>query len=271
MTELTEPPSGAHPFAFASLRLDSRVALVLGASRGIGLGIAQALAAAGADIALAARTAVDLEAAADALAREGSDARAFTFDATQTESVHELVHAVHRAYGRFDILVNSAGINVRVPAERVSEDDWDRIQAVNLRAMFFACQVAAAIMRPAGKGKIINVASISDVISIPNVAPYAISKAGVRQLTRSLAVELAPHRINVNAIAPGRFWTAMTNEVLSDPAGYEQAVGAIPWGRLGEASDLGGAAVLLASDAGDYITGQTIHLCGGQSLAPPSA
>jgi NAD(P)-dependent dehydrogenase (short-subunit alcohol dehydrogenase family) len=178
------------------------------------------------------------------------------------------VQGVREDYGRLDILVNSAGTNVRQPADRIGEDDWDRVHDVNVRAMFFACQVAARVMRQSGRGKIINIASTSDSVSFSNVASYAISKAAVRQLTRSLAVEWARDRINVNAIAPGRFWTAMTDAVLSDPERRAEVVGSIPWGREGAKADLGGAAVLLASDAGDYITGQVIHVCGGQSLAP---
>ena len=264
----TDTPSD---FSFLSLRLDGQVALVIGGSRGIGFGIGQALAAAGADVGLAARTTRDLETAAGTLGRDGTDARAFTVDVADVESIRTLVARVHEAYGRLDILVNSAGLNLRAPAERVSEDDWNRVQAVNLRGMFFACQAAASIMRPAGRGKIINIASTSDVVSIPGVTSYAISKAGVRQLTRSLAAEWAHDHINVNAIAPGRLRTAMTEELFADPKRRRKVIDTIPWGRAGHIGELGGAAVLLASDAGSYITGQVIHVCGGQSLAPSDA
>jgi NAD(P)-dependent dehydrogenase (short-subunit alcohol dehydrogenase family) len=137
----------------------------------------------------------------------------------------------------------------------------------NLKSMFFACQEAARVMRPQGKGKIINMGSLSFEIVVPRVALYAISKGGVRQLTRALGFEWAKDRINVNAIAPGRFWTEMTDAVFSKAELYDSAVSVIPWGRPGVPADLAGATVLLASDASDYITGQTIVVDGGWLVA----
>jgi NAD(P)-dependent dehydrogenase (short-subunit alcohol dehydrogenase family) len=135
--------------------------------------------------------------------------------------------------------------------------------AINLKGTFFACQEAGKIMREQGKGKIINVGSLSFEIVLPNIALYAISKGGLRQMTRALAIEWASARINVNAIAPGRFWTALTDAVFSKPELYDSAVSVIPWDRPGVPADLAGATVLLASDASDYITGQTIVIDGG--------
>jgi len=246
-----------------SLRLDGRVALVTGGSRGLGLGMALALAHAGADIALAARTKTELEQAAAMIQDLGRQSFILPTDVSDVSAVREMIGKTADRFGRLDILVNAAGINIRQPVDSFTETDWDRLMAVNLKGAFFACQEAAAKMRKQGKGKIINVGSVAFEIIVPNVALYAISKGGMRQMTRSLAVELARDNICVNAIAPGRFWTQMTDAIFSDASLYESAVSPIPLGRPGTASDLAGATVLLASDASDYITGQTIFVDGG--------
>lgn len=250
-------------FVMPSLRLDGRVALVTGGGRGLGLGMALALAHAGADIALAARTPHELEEAAALVQAVGRQALVLATDVSDTSAVRGMVNRAADHFGRLDILVNAAGINIRQPVDQFTEADWDRIMAINLKGAFFACQEAAKVMRRQGKGKIINVGSIAFEIIVPNVALYAISKGGMRQMTRSLAVEWARDNILVNAIAPGRFWTQMTDAVFSKPDLYESAVAPIPLGRPGVAADLAGATILLASDASDYITGQTIAVDGG--------
>jgi len=250
-----------------SLRLDGRAALVTGGSRGLGLGMALALAHAGADVALAARGTDELNAAAAMVEQIGRKALTITADVADIAAVREMVNQAADAFGRLDILVNAAGINIRQPADSFTEADWDRLIAINLKGAFFACQEAARRMRPQGKGKIINVGSVAFEIIVPNVALYAISKGGMRQMTRSLAVEWARDNICVNAIAPGRFWTKMTDAVFSDERLYESTVSVIPLGRPGEPSDLAGATLLLASDASDYITGQTIVIDGGWTVS----
>lgn len=252
-----------HEFEMPSLRLDGRVALVTGGSRGLGLGMALALAHAGADIALAARTIEQLEQAAELVRATGQQVLTLPTDVSDVIAVQLMVRRAAEHFGRLDILVNGAGINIRQPADTFTEADWDRLMAVNLKSVFFACQEAAKVMRRQGKGKIINLGSLSFEIVVPNIALYAISKGGLRQLTRALAVEWAADQINVNAIAPGRFWTAMTDVIFSNDELYESAVSVIPQRRPGIPADLAGATVLLASDASDYITGQTIVVDGG--------
>lgn len=250
-------------FEMPSLRLDGRVALVTGGGRGLGLGIALALAHSGADVALCARTTTDLENGAGLVRRRGGRAHPIAADLAKADEARRAVRETVEHYGRLDILVNGAGINIRRPADTFTEEDFDVLMTVNLKSAFFACQEAAIAMRRLGKGKIINLGSLAFEIALPNIALYAASKGGMRQMTRALALEWAKDRINVNAIAPGRFWTKLTDAVFSDPDLYESAVSVVPWGRPGIPSDLAGAAVLLASDAADYITGQTIVVDGG--------
>jgi len=251
-------------FVMPSLRLDGRVALVTGGSRGLGLGMALALAHAGADVALAARSVDQLQNAAKLVNDQtGRRAHIIPTDVADMDAVRAMVGEAHTHYGRLDILVNGAGINIRKNVDDFSEADWDELMSVNLKSVFFACQEAGRLMRAQGKGKIINLGSLSFEIVVPRVALYATSKGGMRQLTRALGVEWAKDNIQVNAIAPGRFWTVLTDAVFSVPDLYDSAVSVIPQGRPGVPADLAGATVLLASDASDYITGQTIVIDGG--------
>jgi NAD(P)-dependent dehydrogenase (short-subunit alcohol dehydrogenase family) len=250
-------------FQMPGFRLDNQVALVTGGSRGLGLGMALALAHAGADIALAARTEPELEVAAEMIRAVGREAFILPTDIGDVDKVQAMVRETNSRFGRLDILINAAAINFRRPTETFTVDDWDRLMAVNLKGAFFTCQEAVRVMKKQGKGKIINVGSIVFEIAIPNIMLYSISKGGIRQMTRSLAIEFAKDNINVNAIAPGRFWTKMTDAFFSVPELYDSAVSVIPMGRPGTPSDLAGATVFLASDASNYITGQTIVIDGG--------
>ena len=254
-------------FDLSAFRLDGRTALVIGGNRGIGLGIAQALHAAGARIALAARSVESLEQAAQALGSEGAEASAFPVDIRSVAAVQGLVRDVHGSFGRLDILVNSAGVNVRKPADEISEDEWNGLFEINVRGMFFACQAAARVMRAQGGGCILNVGSGSDLLTVSNIAPYAISKAGVRQLTRSLAAEWADRR------HPRQRGRAGARANRDDRGGVRRS-GQARRARQGDPTgparvvpaDLAGTAFLLVSDAGAYITGQTLSVDGGWNL-----
>lgn len=256
-------------FQMPSLRLEGRAALVTGGGRGLGLAMALALAHAGADVAVAARSEHELEQAAALIRAAGGQSLVLPTDVSDVAAVRRMVNGAAEHFGRLDILVNAAAINFRRSADSFTVEDYDQLMDINVKGAFFACQEAARVMRGQndgrGKGKIINVSSIAAEIVVPNVALYAVSKGGVRQMTRALAVELAQHNICVNAIAPGRFWTQMTDKVFSVPELYESAVSVIPMGRPGLPEEMAGATVLLASDASDYITGQTITIDGGWS------
>jgi NAD(P)-dependent dehydrogenase (short-subunit alcohol dehydrogenase family) len=258
-------------FKMPSFRLDGRAALVTGGGRGLGLAIAQALASAGADVAIASRTQSELEAAAGLIRKAGREVLIVPADVSNVESVRAMVNKTADHFNRLDILVNAAGINNRKPAVDFTEEEWDRLIGINLKGAFFACQEALRVMRRQTgrphKAKIINVGSIVYEVIVPNIALYSISKGGMRQMTRSLAVDFAKENICVNSIAPGRFWTKMTDSVFSNPELYDSAVSVIPMGRPGIPSELAGVTVFLASDASDYITGETITVDGGWTVS----
>jgi len=258
-------------FQMPSFRLDGRVALITGGGRGLGLAMAQALASAGAEIAISARTQSDLEVAAGLISKTGREALVVPADVSKVEDTRALVQKTVAHFNRLDILVNAAAINNRKAAVDFTEEDWDKLIGINLKGAFFVSQEALRVMRQQAnrphKAKIINVGSIVYEIVVPNIALYAISKGGLRQMTRSLAVDFAKDNICVNSIAPGRFWTMMTDSVFSNPDLYDSAVGVIPMGRPGMPSELAGTTVFLASDASDYITGETITVDGGWTVS----
>ncbi len=253
-------------FVMPSFRLDGRAALVTGGGRGLGVAMALALAHAGADVAIAARTEAELENTAELIRAIGRKALVLPGDVGDVEAVRAMVARTDAHFGRLDVLVNAAAVNLRRPADEITVEDWDRILSINLKGAYFAAQEAARIMRRIGRGKIINVSSIAAEIVVPNVSVYAITKGGMRQMTRAMAVEMARQNICVNAIAPGRFWTQMTDSIFSNPDLYDSAVSVIPMGRPGLPSELAGATVLLATEASDYITGQTITVDGGWTV-----
>ncbi len=245
-------------------RLTGRRALVTGGGRGLGRVIAQALAEAGADVAVAGRT-LDVceDAAREIAAATGRRTLALAADVTLIADVERLVREVEAGLGPIDILVNNAGVNIRGVVEELGEADWDTVIGTNLKAPFLCARAVGPGMCARGWGRVINLGSILSVIALPGRAPYASSKAGVLGLTRVLALEWAKQGVTVNAICPGPFATDMNRLLLTDPVKYQAFVEKIPLGRWGELHEIVGVAVFLASDASSFVTGSALFVDGG--------
>jgi 2-deoxy-D-gluconate 3-dehydrogenase len=245
-----------------SFSLAGKIALVTGASRGLGRGIAEGLAEAGADVAVVASSARIAE-TAEAISALGRRAFAVQADLGQPDAVQTIVGSTLAAFGRIDILVNCAGIIRRAPALDVTEADWDEVIAINQRAVFFLSQAVARDMVTRRRGKIINIASLLSFQGGITVPSYTASKSAVAGLTKALANEWAPLGLNVNGIAPGYMATELTEALQSNPERAASILARIPQGRWGTPDDLKGAAVFLASDASDYVQGQILAVDGG--------
>ncbi len=246
-----------------SFRLDGKVVLVTGASKGIGYGLAKALAGAGARVAVAARDSESLGRLADQIGREGGEAKAFALDLNDVSSLRPSVEAVASHFGSLDILVNNAGLGDNCPAEDVVEADWDRMMGVNLKGVFFAAQAAGRIMLAQGSGRIINMSSQAGSVGIRDHAVYCASKGGVDQLTRVLALEWGHRGVTVNAVAPTFIYTPGTAERLDRPDYLKSVLDRLPIGRVGTIDDVAGAVVYLASPAGAMVNGAVLMVDGG--------
>jgi len=246
--------------------LTDRVAMVTGASRGLGENFARALARAGADLVITSRTRESVEPLAEELRGLGRMVECITLDVRDHASIQAAMAEAIRKFTRVDILVNNAGCNIRKPAVDVTWDDWNEIVNTNLRGAFFVAQAAARQMIPQRYGRIINIGSVTCVAGYAGLAPYGASRGGIKQMTMSLAHDWGPHGITVNCLAPGWFKTHQNRALYDDPGWVEYLCERIPLGRPGEMSDLEGALLLFASDAGKYITGQTLLVDGGISV-----
>jgi len=247
-------------------RLDGQVALVTGASRGLGEAMALALAAAGADVALAGREAHTLEPVAAEVRALGRRALCLPLDVGNLDEIPPAVERVVSELGQIDILVNNAGCNVRKESIDYTPADWDTVLDTNLKGAFFLTQSVGRHMMTRRRGKILNISSMTSYLGLPTVPAYSASKAALQQLTKLLAVEWADFNIQVNAIAPGWIATKMTAPLQENPelrARYDWVISRTPAGRFGEPGELAGAAVFLCSPAADFITGQTIAVDGG--------
>ena len=243
-------------------QLEGKVALVTGASSGIGLAIAEALAGAGAKVVLVARRAAELAAAVKKI---GAAAAALPCDLAERRALFACAEKAPTFFGAPDIVVNAAGVNIRRPMLEISEQDWDATLRINLEAPFFLAQKLAPAMIARRWGRILNIASLQSVRAFGNSGPYGASKGGLAQLTRAQAEAWSRHGVNANAIAPGFFATPLTAPVVNDPARWQAMADKTFIGRNGELADLAGTAVYLCSPASDYVTGQTIFVDGGFS------
>ncbi|HEX2296435.1 MAG TPA: SDR family NAD(P)-dependent oxidoreductase [Actinomycetota bacterium] len=244
--------------------LEGRVALVTGASRGIGRAIALGLAAAGADVALASRSEGDLESVAKEIADLGRRSLVVPTDVGDRGQIERMVRRCTEELGGLDVLVNNAGgFNFLSPLVDVRPEGWDKILNLNLSSVFHATQLAARHMLASGRGSIVNIASAAGRQGVPLLSSYSAAKAGVTLLTQAAAKELAESNVRVNAVAPGFVATQLTEAATSDPATLEMLEARIPMRRLGRAEEIVGAAIFLASDAASYVTGTTLVVDGG--------
>ena len=250
-----------------ALRLDGRVAVVTGASRGLGRAMALALAEAGADVAVAARSKPDLEETAHQVERLGRRALAIPTDVRLLAEVETLVAQTRELLGRLDVLVNNSGVAQVTPLAEMIPADWERILDTNLTGVFNGCRAVASHFLAARSGKVINIASVLGAVGLPGYTAYAASKGGVIAFTRALAVEWARHNVQVNAVAPGWFVTDMNAEAFANEKIRERLLRDVPMRRTGRVEEIGPLVVYLASPASDYMTGQTIFLDGGHSIA----
>ncbi len=249
---------------FDLFNLSGRRALVTGGNKGLGRVMAEALAEAGAEVAIASRTLFDCQtAAAEIAATTGRGTAAFQADMTVAADIERLKAEVESGFGAIDILVNNAGINIRGAIQDLSESDWDAVMAANVKGPFLCSRAFGVGMAERGWGRVINLGSIMSVISLPGRSPYASSKAAIIGLTKTLALEWAAKGVTVNAICPGPFATEMNRQLLNDPAKYQDFVSRIPMGRWGELHEIVGAAVFLASDAAGFVTGSSLFVDGG--------
>jgi NAD(P)-dependent dehydrogenase (short-subunit alcohol dehydrogenase family) len=247
--------------------LAGTVALVTGASRGLGQAMALALAQAGADLALSARSARDLERTAESARAHGVRVETFRAELTDAPAIRRMVQAVREAFGRIDALVNNAGIS---GSEKkfldLEPEDWDAVLSVNLRGAAVLAQAVARAMVEQKGGRIVNVASMGAIRPLTRLAPYCASKAGLVQLTRVMAVELARHNVRVNAVCPGYFLTPMNERFFGTAQGQEVIQRDIPVRRLGDPAELGPTIVYLASEVSSFMTGSVIAIDGGHTL-----
>jgi len=248
------------------VRFDDRVCLVTGAGSGIGRALALAFAQEGAKVAAADVDIDSARATVAAVEATGGMAHAVQVDVAESTSVRAMAEDVLAQWGRVDVLVNNAGVASRFPALELPEAEWDRVLSINLKGVFLCTQSLAPSMIQRGGGVIVNISSVAAAVPTYDAAHYGASKAGMRQLTKSLAVGLSKHNIRVNAVQPGTILTPMNESALADPEVMADRVRLIPLGRVGRPEDVAAAVMFLASDEAGYITGVSLPVDGGNVL-----
>jgi NAD(P)-dependent dehydrogenase (short-subunit alcohol dehydrogenase family) len=245
-------------------RLDGKVAVVTGGTKGLGKAMAEGLAAAGAQIAVISRHGDEAGAvAAELSAAKGQACRGYACDVTQPDQIDALIPQILNDFGQIDILINNAGINLRGAIDELSVDEFLQVQALNVTGPWLMCRAVAPHMKERRSGRVINMGSTLSIIALADRTPYATSKGAILQMTRALALEWAPYNITVNAMLPGPFATEMNIPLRQDPDTYAAFVAKIPLGRWGELEEIQGLAVFLASDASSFVTGAGIAIDGG--------
>ncbi|RSK27333.1 glucose 1-dehydrogenase [Bacillus sp. HMF5848] len=249
-----------------SFSLHNKIAIVTGAGRGIGRAISIGMAQAGADVALLSRTKEDLEETASHIEELGRKAYILPTDVTDRQQVKQAVDALYQQAGKIDVLVNNAGMNIRSQALDVTDEEWEIIMNTNLKSAFMVSQEVGRIMKYNNGGKILTISSVAGVTALRTGVVYAATKAALNQMTKVLAFEWGKYNINVNSIGPWYFKTPLTEKLLNDEHYVDEILSVTPLKRIGELPELVGPAVFLASDAGNYVTGQTINVDGGMTI-----
>lgn len=247
---------------YPNFGLDGQIAVVTGASKGIGYGLAKAMANAGATVAVAARDMDALNHLVGEIEAEGGKAKAFELDVSNVSMIQEVFGQINDHFGRIDILVNNAGLGANHPALYVTEDDWDSMMDVNLKGLFFCCQAAGKIMLGQGYGRVINMSSQASVVGIRDHAVYCATKGGVNQLTRVLALEWSSQGVTVNGVGPTFIYTPGTAERLDNPEYLDGVLARLPIGKVGTITDVAAAVIYLASPAAGMVSGTTLLVDG---------